>query len=87
MPSNPFGPAALSKSLLTILGGAVMAILLRRPFANSIFWKALAVVVDPVRRASELLQRVDDILREWPAAGISLLMLALLFGASMLMAL
>ena len=90
MPSNPFGPAALSKSLLTILGGAVMAILLgrwRHPFANSIFWKALAVVVDPVRRASELLQRVDDILREWPAAGISLLMLALLFGASMLMAL
>jgi NADH:ubiquinone oxidoreductase subunit 5 (subunit L)/multisubunit Na+/H+ antiporter MnhA subunit len=87
MPSNPFGPAALSKSLLTILGGAVMTILLGRPFANSMFWKALAVVVGPVRRASELLQRIDDILRDWPAAGISLLMLALLFGASMLMAL
>jgi multicomponent Na+:H+ antiporter subunit D len=51
-------------------------------------WKAMAVV-GPVRRAglalSNLVEGCDNVLRQWPAACISLLMLAALFGASMLL--
>ena len=45
----------------------------------------MRLVVD-VERAGERLEGIDDILRQWSAAGISLLVLALAFGASMLMA-
>lgn len=89
MPSNLFGLAALSKSLLTIVGGAIAAMLLGRwrgPLAHLPLWKTLAVVIDPIRRAGERLEGIDDILRQWSAAGISLLVLALAFGALMLMA-
>jgi multicomponent Na+:H+ antiporter subunit D len=89
MPSNLFGLAALSKSLLTIVGGAIAAMLLghwRGPLAHLPLWKTLAVVIDPIRRAGERLEGIDDILRQWSAAGISLLVLALAFGASMLIA-
>lgn len=89
MPSNLFGPMALAKSVLTVLAGAIVAILLGRwrlPLAHLASWKALSVVVDPVRRAGEFVEGTDDILRGWPAAGISLLMLAIVFSASMLMA-
>jgi multicomponent Na+:H+ antiporter subunit D len=89
MPSNPFGPAALAKSLLIILGGAIAAILLgrwRRPLGHLVAWKALLTIVGPIRRAGGRVEGLDEILRQWPAAGICLLMLALAFGASMLMA-
>jgi hypothetical protein len=58
----------------------------RGPLAHLPLWKTLAVVIDPIRRAGERLEGIDDILRQWSAAGISLLVLALAFGASMLMA-
>jgi hypothetical protein len=41
----------------------------------------------PVRRATlaagGVLERIDTVLRHWPVAGLSLLVLALLFGALM----
>jgi NADH:ubiquinone oxidoreductase subunit 5 (subunit L)/multisubunit Na+/H+ antiporter MnhA subunit len=85
---------ALSKTLLPLLGGAVVAILLGRrepPLGHPSRWKALMVAVGPVRRAgvasSALVEKCDNFLRQWPTACISLLALAALFGASMLVSL
>jgi uncharacterized membrane protein YeaQ/YmgE (transglycosylase-associated protein family) len=90
--SDKFGLGALSKTLLPILGGAVVAILLGRwehPPGRLSRWKALMVVVGPVRRAglalSAIVEGCDNVLRQWPTACISLLTLAALFGASMLL--
>jgi multicomponent Na+:H+ antiporter subunit D len=77
---------AFSKMLVPILGGAVVAILLGRWERPP--WKGMALL-GPVRRAglalSNLVEECDNVLRQWPTACISLLMLAALFGASMLL--
>ena len=93
IPSNPLSLGALSKSLLTILGGAVVALLLgrwQRPPVQSTMLRALNGIFGPVRRAGllfgGLVERIDVVLCQWPAAGICLLALTLLFGASMLTA-
>jgi hypothetical protein len=90
---NSFDPKAISKSLLIILGSAVAAILLGRwglPPARSSSWNTLLAVAAPIRRSGLTLgaffEKVDDGLRQWPAAGISLLTLALLFGVAMVVA-
>jgi NADH:ubiquinone oxidoreductase subunit 5 (subunit L)/multisubunit Na+/H+ antiporter MnhA subunit len=84
--SNPFGLEAFFSSLLPIAGGAVLAILLARwarPLAYSMPWKSARRVCLGLGRRVE---RGDEALRQWPAASISLLMLVLLFSASMLAA-
>ncbi|HWF78917.1 MAG TPA: proton-conducting transporter membrane subunit [Caulobacteraceae bacterium] len=77
------------KALTQILGGAVLAVLLgrwgvRRPGGS--LWGLLAAAIAPVRRATVALggvvERADCALRQWPAAGICLLALALAFGAA-----
>ena len=91
--SGTLGLAALAKSLLTLLGGAVVAILLGRwepPSSRQLSrWKALLVVTGPVRRTGLALgacvERCDNGLRQWPVACISVLTLAALFGVSMLL--
>jgi formate hydrogenlyase subunit 3/multisubunit Na+/H+ antiporter MnhD subunit len=90
--SDKLGPGALSKALLLTLGGAVVAILLGRwewPTGRPSRWKVLMVIVGPVRRAglalSVIVEGCDNVLRQWPVACISLLTLATLFGASMLL--
>jgi hypothetical protein len=84
--SDELGLAGFLKMLLPILGGAVVAILLGR-WENPA-WKTMAVV-GPVRRAGLALgafvEGCDNLLRQWPTACISLLMLAALLGASMLL--
>ena len=82
------GPETLSKVLLPFLGGAVIAILLGRwgsPPTQMRLWGA-----DQIRgiglALSGLFERTDDTLRHWPVAGVTLLVLILLFGASMLAA-
>jgi len=91
--SNPFGLDGVGKALWPILGGAGLAILLgrweprlvRAPFAN-----VLVAIVSPARRVvlalGGMIERIDGVLRQWPAAGISLLMLVLLLGVAMLAA-
>jgi formate hydrogenlyase subunit 3/multisubunit Na+/H+ antiporter MnhD subunit len=88
-PSNPVTLAALASALWPILGGAVLAILLGRwgdQPARILFGKV--VMVGPARRAGlafgMLIERIDGALRQWPVAGVSLLALAILFGATML---
>ena len=71
--------------------GAVLAILLAhwgyRP-ASVLFGKVLGAMVGPARRtilaAGSAIERVDGTLRQWPAAGLSLLAVAILLGAAML---
>jgi NADH:ubiquinone oxidoreductase subunit 5 (subunit L)/multisubunit Na+/H+ antiporter MnhA subunit len=98
-PYLPIAPGSLSRSLdldavpktlAPILAGAVLAILLGRwgdQEAGRPYGKFLASVVGPARRATlavgGVVERTDGLLRQWPAAGLSLLALALLFGAAM----
>jgi formate hydrogenlyase subunit 3/multisubunit Na+/H+ antiporter MnhD subunit len=83
--SNPLAPKALAMALWPILAGTVLAILMGR-------WEQRLAragkVLEGARRAALALagtvERIDAMLRQWPAAGLSLLMLILLFGAAML---
>ncbi len=84
------GPEALSKLLLPIVGGAAAAVLLGRwggSLAHLASWKALLQAIAPIQRIGlaigDLMERIDGILCQWPAAGLSLLVLALLFGTCM----
>jgi hypothetical protein len=76
--------------LLPVLGGATLAILLSpwpHPLASSATWKTLMSVVGPFRRAclgfGSLLEEGDSLLRQWSAAGISLLLVALVLATLM----
>jgi formate hydrogenlyase subunit 3/multisubunit Na+/H+ antiporter MnhD subunit len=91
IPSDPLTLKTLVKVLLPILGGAVLAILLGRWGHWS--WPAtvarpLVAAVDLARRAAlafaAAIERIDDTLRQWSSASLSLLVLVLLFGAAML---
>lgn len=89
--SDKLGLGALSKMLLPILGGVLVAILLgrwERPPVDQSYWKGRIMAVGSLRGSglalSALVERCDGALREWPLACISLLTLAALFGASML---
>jgi multicomponent Na+:H+ antiporter subunit D len=84
--SSALRPDALGKLLWPILCGAALAVLLgnwgpRPPRA--------VAMAGPARRATvaagDLFERVDEMLREWPVASLSLLALVILFGAAMLM--
>lgn len=88
-----FGPGSLAKLLIPLLGGVVLAILLSpwpHPLASSTIWKPVARMIAPVRYAcvalGTLVERGNDILCQWTAASISLLLLALAFGLLMLTA-
>lgn len=88
--SKLFGIEALVKLLVTVLGGAALAILLSpspHPVGLSATWKTMMILVGPIRRRclefGSLVERGDGVLRQWPIAGISLLMVALLLGALM----
>jgi multicomponent Na+:H+ antiporter subunit D len=80
-------------SLWPILGGGVLAILLGNwghRFKDRSFAKIVVAIVAPLRRVTlalgRMIVRVDGILREWPAATVSLVILAILFGMALLAA-
>jgi formate hydrogenlyase subunit 3/multisubunit Na+/H+ antiporter MnhD subunit len=88
--SNLFSIDALSKLLLPVLGGAALAILLSpwpHPLGSLAVSKTLMRVAGPLRRAclgfGSLVERGDDFLRQWTAAGISLLLVTLLLAGLM----
>jgi len=84
--SSPLFLQSLGKGLWPVLGGAVLAILLGR-WARRSLGDAMGAAVGPVRRATvalaAALERTDGVLRFWPVAGLSLLILAIAFGATM----
>ncbi|WP_027533767.1 complex I subunit 5 family protein [Bradyrhizobium sp. WSM3983] len=88
--SKLFGVEALVKLLVTVLGGVALAILLSpwpHPLAGTVARRDLKTVPGPFRRAclgfGSLVERGDHVLRQWPAAGICMLAVALLLAASM----
>jgi formate hydrogenlyase subunit 3/multisubunit Na+/H+ antiporter MnhD subunit len=85
--SNLFGLKGFAGVLWPILGGAVLALMLGR-WDGTPFEKILVSRASPVRRTALALggaiERIDGMLRQWPTAGISLLAVALLLGAAML---
>jgi formate hydrogenlyase subunit 3/multisubunit Na+/H+ antiporter MnhD subunit len=91
--SNPLALKALSTTLWPILGGALLAVLLGRwgyRLARIPFRSVLVTTVGPARRTAltlgKMIERVDGMLRRWPAATLALLVLAILFGATLLAA-
>jgi NADH:ubiquinone oxidoreductase subunit 5 (subunit L)/multisubunit Na+/H+ antiporter MnhA subunit len=90
IPSTALAPEALWKALWPILGGAVLAILLgrwgdRRPRLplGDVVDAAVARARRTTVALSTIFVRADDELRRWPVAGLSLLALAIAFGALM----
>jgi formate hydrogenlyase subunit 3/multisubunit Na+/H+ antiporter MnhD subunit len=85
-PSYGLAFQALASTLWTILPGAALAILLGRWGHAAIFGSA--GILAPARRAGlasgRLISRVDGWLRQWPAAGVSLLVVAILLGAALM---
>jgi formate hydrogenlyase subunit 3/multisubunit Na+/H+ antiporter MnhD subunit len=88
--SKLFGVESPVKLLVTVLGGAALAMLLSpwpHPLAGTVAWKDLTRALGPLRRAclgfGSLVERGDHFLRQWPAAGICLLAVTLLLAASM----
>jgi multicomponent Na+:H+ antiporter subunit D len=84
--SRPLTFAALSSALWPILAGGVIAILIGRgPIAG--IPGVVVTLVDRARRAALFLtgavMRVDAALRQWPAAVLALLALAVLLGVAM----
>ena len=89
--STPLTLEPFAKMLWPVLGGAVLAILLGRwggRLARLSFGNFLVAAIGPARRTalalSGTVERVDGVFRQWPAAGLSLLALAILFGAALL---
>ena len=90
-PSNPLTLKALSTALWPVLGGGLLAILLgrwgHRP-ERAPFGETVVAMVAPARRAAfpfgRMFEELDRMLRRWPVAGLTLLLLAILFGAAML---
>ena len=91
-PATRFDLAALFKTMWPILAGGLLAILLgrwgHRPARTLRKWLSRLSV--QTRRATlalgGLIERLDAALRQWTAAGLSLLALVILFGAAMLTA-
>jgi multicomponent Na+:H+ antiporter subunit D len=91
--SNPLALKALLTTLWPILGGALLAVLLGRwghRLARIPFRSVFVETVGPARRIAltlgKRIERVDGVLRRWPAATLALLVLAILFGATLLAA-
>jgi len=82
---------AFSSSLWAVLGGVALAVLLGRwgeRFALLRVGKAVGATVGRARHATlpaaGVVERMDGMLQRWPAAGLALLALTLLFGAALL---
>jgi hypothetical protein len=81
----------LTTALWPILVGGALAILLGRwgySLAYVPLGNVVIAVVGPARRMAlalgGVIERVDGALRQWPAAGVSLLAVAIMFGVAML---
>ena len=86
--ATSFDIGTLLVTLASILAGGVLAILLGRWAGPVPLPTVLATAVEPARRIAAALagpfERLDAMLRQWPAASLSLLALMVLLGAAML---
>ncbi len=81
----------LTTALWPILVGGALAILLGRwgySLARVPLGNVVVAMVSPARRMAlafgRAIEQVDGTLRQWPAAGVSLLAVAIMFGVAML---
>jgi formate hydrogenlyase subunit 3/multisubunit Na+/H+ antiporter MnhD subunit len=81
---NPLAPAELASLLITVACGGMLAFWVGAGLVRPPVGDAAAVSAGPVRRTGravgEAFVRADDLLRRWPVASISLLVVAALFG-------
>jgi len=88
--SLPLSLEALSKGLWPLVAGALLAIWLGRWGHPAPFGKAIVARLGAARRAGlavgKLIERIDCRLRQWPAASVSLLVVAMLLGAAVMVA-
>jgi formate hydrogenlyase subunit 3/multisubunit Na+/H+ antiporter MnhD subunit len=86
--TNPLAPKELWSAVVLVLGGVMLAIALGRRLPHVRTGEGAVTIVRPVRRAlgavCGMVERADGVLRQWPIAGVSLLLLAMLFGAAMM---
>jgi formate hydrogenlyase subunit 3/multisubunit Na+/H+ antiporter MnhD subunit len=86
--ATSFDIGKLLVTLALVLAGGVLAILLGRWAGPVPLPTVLATAVEPARRIAAALaspfERLDAMLRRWPAASLSLLVLMVLLGAAML---
>jgi NADH:ubiquinone oxidoreductase subunit 5 (subunit L)/multisubunit Na+/H+ antiporter MnhA subunit len=89
--SSPPVLIALTKALWPILGGAVLAVLLGRWrlwLGRTPLEKILVTIVGSARRPalvfSSRIELIDGLFRQWPASALTLLVVAIIFGAAML---
>ncbi len=83
---DPLAPAVLWKALWPVLVGAILAMALWR-WLPRIPEGDVVVVLDAGTRVAvawgKTLERMDSTLRQWPAAGVSLLILTIALGAAL----
>ena len=89
--SNPFTIDTFWTALWLFVSGGVLAILLGRwgqRLASGPLGRAITAGAGPVRRpglaVAKMFEHVDGALRQWPAASVALLLMAMMFGAAML---
>ncbi|HZC55289.1 MAG TPA: proton-conducting transporter membrane subunit [Xanthobacteraceae bacterium] len=90
-PSDMLSLKAALSMLWPIVGGGVLAVLLGRwgdRLTRIRFGKFLVAIVGPARHAAlglgGTIEAIDGVLRQWPAAALAVLVLAILFGAALL---
>jgi multicomponent Na+:H+ antiporter subunit D len=87
--SNPLAPKELLASALAIIGGALLVLAYSRELPRFAIVDRIAVLLGPLRGALCALARgfvrIDDGARQWSIAGLSMLVLTLLFGAAMVL--
>jgi multicomponent Na+:H+ antiporter subunit D len=89
--SSPVTLETLTTALWPILVGGALAILLGRwgySLAHVPLGNVVVAMVGPARRMAlalgGVIERIDGTFRQWPAAGVSLLAVAIMFGVAML---
>ena len=84
---SPLDPGELATLVVTVAAGAAIALALGRRLPDLRAGAALAAIGSPIRRATVavglLVERLDFALRHWHVAGLSLVVLTLLFAAAM----
>jgi multicomponent Na+:H+ antiporter subunit D len=84
---NPLEPKEMGWTLITVAIGSVLALTFARhlPGLPAGLLSFAQPARSPMLAVGGGLERIDRALRQWPVAGLSLLVLALLFGALMRM--
>jgi formate hydrogenlyase subunit 3/multisubunit Na+/H+ antiporter MnhD subunit len=87
--ADPLTLDALASSLWSVLGGGALVMLMARGTLRlADVPAAIVTIIHPARRTAlafaHAIVRVDGTLRQWPSAGLALLVVAITFGVAMI---